>query len=195
MKYSLELACSSSQQWLNAVMQDFHSFLQDHANCERKASAMAMSLVAKYPDRKEIIPELIETAIEELEHFQQVYNLMERLNVPIANDMQKDEYISQLMALGHGGTPLTRFMDRLLLASVIECRGCERFKMVSEALQEPELKRFYKVLWASEAKHGNIFVKMALKYFDDKKVYDRLAWLVEQEGKIVNNLPLRSALH
>ena len=195
MKYSLELACSSSQQWLNAVMQDFHSFLQDHANCERKASAMAMSLVAKYPDRKEIIPELIETAIEELEHFQQVYNLMERLNVPLANEMQKDEYISQLMALGHGGTPLTRFMDRLLLASVIECRGCERFKMVSEALQEPELKRFYKVLWASEAKHGNIFVKMALKYFDDKKVYDRLAWLVEQEGKIVNNLPLRSALH
>ncbi len=195
MKYSLELACSSSQQWLNAVMQDFHSFLQDHANCERKASAMAMSLVAKYPDRKEIIPELIETAIEELEHFQQVYNLMERLNVPLANEMQKDEYISQLMALGHGGTPLTRFMDRLLLASVIECRGCERFKMVSEALQEPELKRFYKVLWASEAKHGNIFVKMALKYFDDKKVYDRLAWLVEQEGKIVNSLPLRSALH
>ena len=77
MKVSIELKCKTSKEWLDAVLLDFNSFLQDHADCERKASAMALSFVAKYPDRKEIIPELIETAVEELEHFQQVYKVME----------------------------------------------------------------------------------------------------------------------
>ena len=68
MKLNLDIKAPSSEAWLQAVLSDFNAFLQDHADCERKASAMAMSFVAKYPDRKEIIPELIETAIEELEH-------------------------------------------------------------------------------------------------------------------------------
>ena len=76
MKSSIALECVSSPEWVAAVMEDFDAFLQDHANCERKASAMAMSFVAKFPDRVEIIPELIETAIEELEHFQSVYEIM-----------------------------------------------------------------------------------------------------------------------
>ena len=69
MKLSIELSGHSKKEWIDAVLEDFDSFLQDHADCEHKASAMAMSMVAKYPDRKEIIPELIETAIDELEHF------------------------------------------------------------------------------------------------------------------------------
>ena len=69
MKLNLDIAVPSKTEWLEAVMNDFDSFLQDHADCERKASSMAMSFVAKYPDRVEIIPELIETAVEELEHF------------------------------------------------------------------------------------------------------------------------------
>ncbi|MEM1138052.1 MAG: tRNA-(ms[2]io[6]A)-hydroxylase [Bacteroidota bacterium] len=195
MKYSIELACESSKAWLDCVMKDFPSFLQDHADCERKASAMAMSFVAKYPDRYEIIPELVETAIEELEHFQQVYNLMEKKGIGLAKDMQQDIYIKQLMALTHGGTPDIRFRDRLLIASIIECRGCERFKLVSEVLEDPELSRFYKVLWASEAKHGNIFVKMALKYFDESAVYKQLEALILKEAEILNGLEIRSALH
>ena len=76
MKYSVEVLTASSQEWIDAVLADFPSFLQDHADCERKASAMAMSLIAKYPDRDFIIPDMIETALEELEHFQQVYEVM-----------------------------------------------------------------------------------------------------------------------
>lgn len=195
MKYSVELACESSQAWIETVLSDFDSFLQDHADCERKASAMAMSFVAKYPNRQEIIPELIETAIEELEHFQQVYNLMERKGISLPSEMQKDVYMQQLMALTHGGTPDTRFRDRLLIASIVECRGCERFKMVSDYIEDPEISRFYKVLWASEAKHGNIFVKMALNYFDREEVYSKLDELIHKEAAIINGLPLRSALH
>ena len=193
--YKVELAYPSSAKWLDAVMGDFNAFLQDHADCERKASAMAMSFVAKYPERHEIIPELIETGIEELEHFQQVYAFMQQRGVALAQEMAPDPYIKQLMALGHGGTPLTRFRDRLLLASLIECRGCERFRMVSEAVADEEVKRFYKLLWASEAKHSHNFIHMALRYFDQEAVDARLAQLVEEEAVIVQRLPLRAALH
>ena len=195
MKYSLELATATRPEWVIAVMAHFHGFLQDHADCERKASAMAMSFVAKYPDRVEIIPELIETAIEELEHFQQVYGHMSKRGVQLRKEISEDPYIKALLELCRTD-PLNRFLDRLLLASIIECRGAERFRLVCAALEhDAELKEFYHRLWTSEAKHGNIFVKMALTYFDEEKVYSRLKDLNAAEGKITQSLELRAALH
>lgn len=194
MKLSIDLACASSPEWVEAVLADFDSFLQDHANCERKASSMAMSLVAKYPDRLEILPELIETAIEELEHFRDVYAVMEERGITLTKEMTQDMYVKGLLTLLRSDT-MERFMDRLLLASVIECRGAERFKLIWEALPEGELKKFYHRLWASEAKHGNIFVKMALNYFDNDAVYKRLDELVAAEAPILQALPLKAALH
>lgn len=194
MKLNLDLAVPSKQEWIDAVMADFPAFLQDHADCERKASAMAMSFVAKYPDRKEILPELIATGIEELEHFQQVYELMASRGIPLTHSIGEDPYVKQLIKLCHSGRE-ERFLDRLLVASVVETRGAERFRMVSEAQDDPEMHRFYKLLWASEAKHGHIFVKMALNYFDEQQTYDRLAWWTEREGEIIDALPIRSALH
>src|SRR4026208_1568109 len=184
MKLSLDLVASTNPQWVKTVMADFPSFLQDHADCERKASAMAMSFVAKYPDRVEIIPELIETGVEELEHFQQVYQHMAKRGIRLAKEMTQDPYITALIDLCHSD-PARRFLDRLLLASIIECRGAERFRLVCEALQDDaELKEFYRELWTSEAKHGNIFVKMALTYFPEEKVYRRLEELNKAEGAI-----------
>lgn len=194
MKLNLDLAVESKQEWIDAVMADFPSFLQDHADCERKASAMAMSFVAKYPDRKEILPDLIATGIEELEHFQQVYDLMESRGIPLTHSIGEDPYVKALIKKCHSGRN-ERFLDRLLIASVVETRGAERFRLVSEAQDDPEMHRFYKILWASEAKHGHLFVKMALNYFPEKEVYDRLAWWVEQEAEVLNNLEIRAALH
>lgn len=194
MKLNLDIKTPSSQAWVDAVMADFPAFLQDHADCERKASAMAMSLVAKYPDRLEIIPELIETGIEELEHFQQVYNLMRSRNIQLTHSIGEDPYVAQLLKHCHSGRT-ERFLDRLLIASVVETRGAERFRLVSEAQTDPEMHRFYKILWASEAKHGHLFVKMALHYFDEKTVYNRLAWWIDIESEIIANLPARAALH
>ncbi|WP_040496557.1 tRNA-(ms[2]io[6]A)-hydroxylase [Fulvivirga imtechensis] len=194
MKLSIELACKSSQAWIDTVMNDFDSFLQDHANCERKASAMAMSFVAKYPDRVEIIPELIETGIEELEHFKAVYSVMEKRGVKLPAEMGQDIYVKQLIDHCRSGRE-DRFMDRLLLASIVECRGAERFRMVYEALEPGELKSFYHNLWASEAKHGNIFVKMALIYFDRDSTYKRLEELNLIEAEVLSSLPLQPALH
>ena len=195
MKYSLELSTGTRPEWAQAVRSNFPAFLQDHADCERKASAMALSFVAKYPDRVEIIPELIETGVEELQHFQQVYAHMARRGIPLAKEIAEDPYIKALLNLCYSD-PLRRFLDRLLLASIIECRGAERFRLVCEAIDDdPELKEFYHGLWVSEAKHGNIFVKMALNYFAEDQVYARLRELNEAEGKIIRGLPLRSALH
>jgi tRNA-(ms[2]io[6]A)-hydroxylase len=154
-----------------------------------------MSFVAKYPERKEIIPELIATGIEELEHFQQVYAFMSQRGVSLSSEIRPDLYAKQLLALAQGGTHETRFRDRLLIASIIECRGCERFRMVGEAQEDPELQRFYKLLWASEAKHSHIFVNMALHYFPAKEVDQQLEKLLEEESKILQSLELRPALH
>lgn len=194
MKLNLDIVAASKPEWLEAVMGDFDAFLQDHADCERKASAAAMSLVAKYPNRKEIIPELVETAIEELEHFQQVVELMHRRNVPLLHSIPGDPYIKGLMQRMHSGIE-ERFLDRLLIGSVFETRGAERFRLIEEALEDPDLKRFYKMLWTSEAKHGHIYAKMALNYFPEKKVYDRLRWWMKQEGEVINGLEIRPALH
>ena len=194
MKLNLDVAVASKPEWLAAVMNDFNAFLIDHADCERKASSMAMSMVAKYPNRTEIIPELIETAIEELEHFQKVYEIMEARGIELPVSMAKDPYVSDLVKLCRHGRD-ERFMDRLCIASVLETRGAERFRLVAEALEDPDLQRFYKMLWTSEAKHGHIFVKMALHYFPEKDVYDRLQWWVEQEAAVIDGLEIRAALH
>jgi tRNA-(ms[2]io[6]A)-hydroxylase len=195
MKYSLDLTGSTPPEWVRTVLADFPSFLQDHADCERKASAMAMSFVAKYPDRTEIIPELIETALEELGHFQQVYAHMAKRGIRLAKDMIEDPYIKALLEQCRTD-PLNRFLDRLLLASIIECRGAERFRLVWAALEhDAELKDFYHQLWVSEAKHGNIFVKMALNYFAKERVYSRLEELNQAEGRIIQTLELRASLH
>jgi tRNA 2-(methylsulfanyl)-N6-isopentenyladenosine37 hydroxylase len=194
MKLNLDIKSPSKPEWIEAVMNDFDAFLQDHADCERKASATAMSLVAKYPDRVEIIPELIETALEELEHFQQVYAVMEKRGVQLAHSIAEDPYIKALVKQLHSGIE-ERFLDRLLIGSVFETRGAERFRLVEEALEDPELKRFYKMLWTSEAKHGHIYVKMAMNYFPKEKVYPRLELWLEREAAIVDALPIRAALH
>lgn len=146
-------------------------------------------------DRVEILPDLIETGVEELDHFRQVYAHMAKRGIRLAKEMLQDPYITALINLCHTD-PINRFRDRLLLASIIECRGAERFRLVCDAIEnDDKLKEFYHMLWASEAKHGNIFVKMALNYFPEKHVYARLDELNNAEGKIIDNLLLRAALH
>jgi len=194
MKLSVDLDAGSPQEWLNTVMNDFDSFLQDHANCERKASAMAMSFVAKFPDRLEIIPELIEIGVEELEHFRDVYVIMENRGVALPHEIGQDQYVKQLVDSCRTGRE-ERFLDRLLLASVVECRGAERFQLIADALKDKELKSFYKRLWTSEARHGNVFVKMALNYFSRETIYERLMEFNKIEAKILYSLPIKPALH
>lgn len=193
-KLSIDLVCESSPEWIAAVMADFDAFLIDHADCERKASSMVMSFIGKFPERTEIIPLLMDTAIEELEHFRDVYAVMEKRGLQLPKKVYPDPYINGMLSHAKSDEE-GKFLDRMLIASIVECRGAERFRLVYENLEKGELKDFYHRLWASEAKHGHIFVGMALNYFEEKRAYKRLNELNKIEGEVLNSLELRSALH
>ena len=190
---SIDVLTATPAEWVEVILDDFDTFLADHANCERKASALAMSLVVKYPERHEIIPALIGVAREELEHFDQVYALMRSRGVALVKD-EPDPYVNALIAHMRSGRRL-RLLDRLLVSSVIECRGAERFRIVAEALEDPGLKDFYTTLWKAETKHGHQFVDMALKCHPAGEVYPRLEELMAAEAAIVEHLPWRASLH
>ena len=187
-----ELQYATPPAWADRAVEDFETFLQEHANMERKASAQAMSFVVKYPDRTEILPQLIEIAQEELDHFRQVYERMAERGIGLARDTQSP-YANELHALCRNGRD-DRFMDRMLVVSMIETRAAERFRLISEALEDPDWKRFYRDLWASEALHGNVFVEMLFPYFDREPIYERLEQLMAAEAEIIRRLPWRASL-
>lgn len=176
------------------MLASFDEFLKDHADCERKASSMAMSFVAKYPDRTEIIPELINTGIEELDHFRLVYKIMEQRGLTLNHSIGEDLYVKGLLKHCHSDRE-KRFRDRLIIASIVENRGFERFRLISENIEDAELAKFYKMIYLSEAKHGNVFVEMALHYFDEEEVFQRWEELAEVEAQVLEGLELRPALH
>ncbi len=189
----MRLKIPTSQDWLQIVMNNFNSFLLDHAACERKASATGMNLVAHYPDRKELVTTMIDFALEELEHFRQVYKKIEERNLILGPD-QKDEYVKQLQQLIRKGSDVF-LLDRLLIAGVIEARGCERFHLVAQNLEPGPLKDFYLEIARSEANHHGLFLRLAKIYFEESKVNERLEELLELEAKIIQGLPLRAAVH
>jgi tRNA-(ms[2]io[6]A)-hydroxylase len=192
-KKSIDVLVGTSPAWVKIVLQDFDAFLLDHANCERKASAMAMSFIVKYPDRHALIPDLIDLAREEIEHFKEVYEVCAERGLTLQKDTP-DPYVKQLLdAARHGRDE--RLIDRMLIASVIECRGAERFGLLARELEDETMRTFYARLWKAELKHGHLFVHLLLKEFDEQLVYPRLHELLELEAKIMTGLEFRPALH
>jgi len=120
--------------------------------------------------------------------------LMEERNISLPKSMPKDMYMHELLSACRSSVE-ERLMDRMLIASIVECRGAERFKLVADNIKDAGLQKFYKTLWTSEAKHGNIFVVLALKYWPEKEVYARLNALNNIEGSICAALPIRPVLH
>lgn len=192
-KKRIDLYFKTDPAWVDTATQDMAKLLADHANCERKASAMATSLIMKYRDRTKIIDPLIDLALEELEHFKSVYALMKSKGMPLLED-SKDPYVKQLMKQVRQGRD-DGFLDRLLICSLIETRGAERFQLLSNGLHDPEMCTFYRDLWAAEAKHGELFVELALLYFTEAVVEQRLHEIGQVEGEIVKNLPWTSSFH
>lgn len=187
------LTCSSPAEWLDCVIAGFDEFLIDHAANERKASAMAMSLVAHYPDRQELVTRMVDLALEELNHFRQVIRLMQDRGLVMTPD-EKDPYVNQMRSHVRKGSE-DYFMDRLLSAALIEARGEERFRLVADRLEDEKLKSFYVSLANSEQGHHELFLDLANRYFDPEQVSSRLADWVAVEATIVAGLPIRSRLH
>ncbi len=189
----MRLRVNTSQAWVETVLADFDAFLLDHAACERKASATAMNFVAHYPDRKELVAACIDLAREELEHFYEVYQRIAERGLILAADT-KDPYVGRLSREYRKGSD-AYFLDRLLVAGVVEARGCERFGLVAAALPAGPMKDFYQDIARSEARHQGLFVRLAHVYFAPTVVEARLDELLEVEARIVRELPLRPAVH
>lgn len=188
------ILAASPSGWIEAVMNDFDAFLIDHADGERKASAFVLGMVAKYPTFTEMIPVLIDMGVEELEHFQQVYGLMHARGLQLPQKIEKDQYIVELTEQCRHGR-LDRLLDRLIIGAVAETRALERFKLVTDYLEDQELKKFYKILWASEVKHGGAFLKLARLYHEEEIVQERTQWFFEYEADLIGRIKIRPALH
>ncbi len=189
----IELKFKTPPEWAEGIAKAMDVFLPDHATAEKKASSMAMTMVSHYPDKPELVTAMIELALEELNHFRAVVKLMHARGLTLLPD-QKDLYVNAMRRHFRDGKE-HYFMDRLLIAGIIEARGAERFGLIAEALPEGEMKRFYDSITRSELTHEELFLQFALKYFDATEVYARLDELLEAEAVIVSELPVRLALH
>ena len=192
-EWQLNLASTSSQ-WLRTVQKNFDAFIVDHALNERKASASAMTLVAHYPDRSELVEAMIDLAIEELSHFKQVMKIIASRNLIIGNE-KKDPYVNALRQNIDKSDSEAYLLDRLLLGAVIEARGEERFNLLARDLADQSLRSFYTKISSSEARHFALFLNLATKYFNRKTVEGRLSEWIEIEKQIMESLPITSSLH
>jgi tRNA-(ms[2]io[6]A)-hydroxylase len=191
----LDLRFATPREWLTTVFEDFDAFLLDHAACERKASATGMSLVVRYPDRTQLIEPLIEFSREELEHFHIMYRVIAKRGLVLTDDY-KDPYVNALRAkvrtAGEGV-----LLDRLLVAGIVEARGCERLFLVAEALRarDSELSEVYLDLARAESRHHGLFFRLARLYFSELEITERAGELLDFEAELVRTLPHRAAVH
>jgi len=188
-----ELKYHTPKEWAQVALADFNAFLLDHATAEKKASGMAMSMISHYPDRKNMVKAMADLAIEELIHFKQVLKLINARGIQLGAD-SKDPYITQIRKAFRNGSEVF-FMDRLIVAGVIEARGYERFSLIAEALPEGKDKILYDAIAKSEEKHKNLFIELAYEYFDKAEVDVRLEEILTLEAEICAKLPFRAALH
>lgn len=189
----LKLRAATTSAWVDAVIADFNLFLNDHAQAEKKASGMAMSMLSHYPDKPDLVSAMIDLSIEELAHFREVIKLMQTRGLQLGSD-EKDPYVNQIREHMRKGKEVY-MLDRLLTAAIIEARGCERFGLIAKHHPDAELQRFYQLIADSEDKHHLLFIDLAEKYFAEKDIEIRLGELLDIEASIVESLPIRAALH
>jgi len=187
------LRAQTSVEWLETVLGDFDTFLKDHASCEKKASGMAISMISHYPDRPVLVRVMLSLAVEELSHFRDVVRLLLDRGLEPAGDA-RDKYINQLhKAMDQGKEAY--LLDRLLIASIVEARGAERFGLIADALDKGKLRNFYRAITDSESRHYQLFLDLAEEYFPKPTIIERLDQLLDTEATILRSLPLKAALH
>lgn len=188
-----QLQFQTHADWVQAVLADFDTFLLDHAACERKASAMALTFVVRYPDRDAIHEPMIQMAREELAHFHRVFRLCKERGLQFSGD-QKDPYVNGMIKCIQRGRD-EEFLDRLIMAGVVEARGHERFGQIADALEPGPLKDFYTEITASEERHAEIFLELAAQYFAPETIQERLEFFLAMDAELCAQLPPRPALH
>ncbi|TXG35972.1 tRNA-(ms[2]io[6]A)-hydroxylase [Seonamhaeicola maritimus] len=191
----LGLKLPTDPRWVNIVEKNIEEILTDHAFCEQKATSTAISLIVSFPEYTELIQEMVALVKEEISHFKMVHDIILERGWVLGRD-RKDEYVVQLMKFfPKGGSRTTQLVHRLLYAALIEARSCERFRLLSEELEDKKLADFYRKLMVSEANHYTMFLGFARKYGNKKEVDTKWQQLLEYEAKIMSDLGKKETVH
>jgi len=187
------LVGKTSPLWIQKVIENFPAFVADHAANERKASAMCMDFVVRYPDHPSLVTTASRIANEELAHFRLVFEEMKKYGYPLLPD-KRDVYIRLLLEKVRND-PKGRFMDRLLVCSLVEVRGIERFEILSTEHPEKSWRDFYTKFYHSEKGHGHAFFHEALKIFPEQEVIDRYLQWIQIESDVCQKTPITGKFH
>lgn len=187
------LRLKTSSRWVDRAVNCMDAVLVDHAHCEKKAAASAMAMVSAYPDHRELVSAMVKLAQEELRHFRQVHDRIVARGSVLGPD-PGDPYAQRLMKLARSRFSERR-TDRLLIASLIEARSCERLALLGDHLEDAALADFYRGLAQAEAGHFRLFVRLAKLYDDDRRVEARLHELADAESALVEELPVEPRIH
>jgi tRNA-(ms[2]io[6]A)-hydroxylase len=190
-KTILGLKLPTDPRWVNLAEKSLEEILTDHAYCEQKAATSCISLIQRYNDREKLVQELSPIVTEEWGHFRSVLAELKKRNLKLGRQ-RKDAYVNELLKFEKkGGSEEDRLLDKLLICALIEARSCERFKRLSEGLDEKYLRNFYRRFMESEAGHYTLFIELAETYVDKKKVRKRWHEWLAYEADIMKKLEVR----
>lgn len=188
---TLGLELPTDPRWTDIAGMQIGEILVDHAYCEQKAASTCISLIVHYPEKALLVETLTPIVTEEWGHFQRVLKELKKRNIPLGRQ-RKDEYVGQLMLLASKkGDHEKALLDRLLICGLIEARSCERFKLLSETLEDESLQKFYRELMISEAGHYRTFLELAEAYVPVAEVRARWKELLHAEAEIMKSLTPR----
>lgn len=191
----LGLKLPTDPRWVNIAAMNIEEILTDHAFCEQKAVSTAISLIVSFPEYTKLVQEMTSLVEEEISHFKMVHNLIIDRGMTLGRDRKDDYVIALLKFFPKGGSRTTQLVHRLLYAALIEARSCERFRLLSEHLEDKKLANFYKKLMISEAHHYTLFLKFARQYGVRSEVDDKWNALLDYEAEIMKNLGTSETIH
>ncbi|RNC88597.1 MAG: tRNA-(ms[2]io[6]A)-hydroxylase [Allomuricauda sp.] len=191
----LGLKLPTDPRWVNIVEKNIEEILTDHAYCEQKAASTAISLIIGFPEKSELVKEMIALSREEMGHFNMVHEKILERGWKLGRE-RKDEYVIELMKFfPKGGSRETHLVHKLLYAALIEARSCERFRLLSEEIADADLSEFYRKLMISEANHYTMFLKFARTYGNREEVDKKWEALLVHEAEIMKNLGKKETMH
>ena len=190
-KTILGLQLPTDPRWVNLAEKSLQDVLTDHAYCEQKAAISCISLIQRYSRREKLVQELAPIVTEEWGHFRLVLAELQKRGLQLGNQ-RKDEYVNALLHFGQkGGDEEGRLLDQLLFMAMIEARSCERFKRLSEGLEDEYLRKFYRRFMESEAGHYTLFIELAETYIEKEKVAKRWQQWLDYEAEVMKTLEVR----
>ena len=191
----LGLKLTTDPRWVTIVESNIEEILTDHAWCEQKAASNAIYIIINNSEKEELVTEMTRIALEEMEHFQMVHNIIKEKGLTLGRE-RKDNYVSDLVKFAKkDGSRNDALVERLLFAAMIEARSCERFRVLSLNIKDPELAQFYHELMISEAGHYTTFLKFAKLYTEKINVDKRWQEWIEFEGSIIGNYGINETVH